>query len=150
MITRKNQKDFTENEWVNFTAAVRAIQDINATSPNYSALARIHTPVFHQRTAHRFPTFLPWHREYLWVFESRLRQENPNVTLPYWNWLEDRKIPSKLSKASDWGVTRGMDADDLVDDYTLEVNDAVNETTFRRFHSFMNGPHGGIHINVGA
>lgn len=150
MIVRKDQKKFNEDEWSEFIAAVRAIQDPNAAAPSYSQLARIHTPQFHQRTAHRFPEFLPWHREYLWIFENRLRREYSDVTLPYWNWLEDRQFPSKLAKASEWGVTRGMDADDSVGDYTAEVNDAIAQTTFRGFSTSINVPHGEIHMDVGG
>ena len=110
MIERRNQKSFNDNDWDDFIAAVRAIKEVNAPAPNYSDIVNLHRPIIHRRTAHRYPTFLPWHREYLWFFESRLRKENPNVTLPYWNWLEDRKIPSRLAKASEWDVTRAMDA----------------------------------------
>ncbi len=150
MIVRKNQKNLNQDEWDDFIAAVRAIQDVEASAPNYSSLARVHTSRFHQRTAHRYPEFLPWHREYLWTFENRLRHERPDVTLPYWNWVEDRTIPPRLAKASEWGVTRGMDADDSVGDYKAEVNDAFAQQTFRGFHSSINSPHGGIHIDVGG
>ncbi|MDE0392105.1 MAG: tyrosinase family protein [Rhodospirillales bacterium] len=150
MIVRKDQKKLSESEWDDFTSAVSTIQDVDASAPSYSSLARIHTPRFHQGTAHRFPEFLPWHREYLWIFENRLRLEHPDVTLPYWNWVEDRRIPSRLAKASQWGVTRGMDANDLVGDYKAEVDDASAQETFRGFHYSINSPHGGIHRDVGG
>ncbi|MCY4560291.1 MAG: tyrosinase family protein [Chloroflexi bacterium] len=150
MIVRKDQSELTPSEWDTLIAALNAIQDVGADSPNYSSLARIHTPRFHQRTAHRFPEFLPWHREYLWVFENRLRRENPDVTLPYWDWAKDRRIPTRLARASEWGVTRGMDANDEVGDYRSEVNEAIAQTTFREFHSSINDPHGGIHLDVGG
>ncbi|MCY4557780.1 MAG: tyrosinase family protein [Chloroflexi bacterium] len=150
MIVRKDQKKLTASEWVDFIAAVNAIQDVKASAPDYSFLARIHAPQFHKGTAHKFPQFLPWHREYLWIFENRLRRERPNVTLPYWNWIADRGIPSRLAKASQWGVTRGMDANDLVENYKAEVDDASAQKTFRGFHSYINKPHGGIHADVGG
>lgn len=150
MIVRKNQSELNESEWDDFIAAVKAIQDVGASAPNYSSLAQIHTPEFHQGTAHKFPEFLPWHREYLWIFEDRLRRERPDVTLPYWNWMEDRKIPRRLAKASEWGVARRMDADDDVGDYSAEVSEAITQTTFRDFHSSINNPHGGIHMDVGG
>ena len=150
MIVRKDQSELTPSEWDALIAAINAIQDVGATPPNYSSLARINTSRFHQRTAHRFPEFLPWHREYLWVFENRLRLQNSDVALPYWNWVKDRSIPIRLAKASEWGVTRGMDADDEVGDYSSEVNEAIVQTTFREFHSSINGPHGGIHMDVGG
>lgn len=47
--------------------------------------------------------FLPWHRIYLLKFEEMLNtvmksQENPepNISLPYWDWENDRQIPEFL------------------------------------------------------
>jgi len=36
--------------------------------------------------AHGTPYFLPWHRAYLYFFERGLRDQAPDVTLPWWNW----------------------------------------------------------------
>jgi tyrosinase len=36
--------------------------------------------------AHGTPYFLPWHRAYLYFFERALRDQAPDVTLPWWNW----------------------------------------------------------------
>lgn len=52
MIVRKNQKEFVPGEWDTFISAVKTIQDVNAASPNYLSLARIHIPQFHRGTAH--------------------------------------------------------------------------------------------------
>ena len=39
---------------------------------------------------HRSPAFLPWHRRFIWDFESELQRVsgNPELGLPYWNWPE--------------------------------------------------------------
>ena len=42
-----------------------------------------------QMFAHGSPTFLPWHRAYLRIFEKELQKIKPefsNVTIPYWDW----------------------------------------------------------------
>ena len=36
--------------------------------------------------AHGTPYCLPWHRAYLYFFERALRDQVPDVTLPWWNW----------------------------------------------------------------
>ena len=69
------------------------------------------TPAGHMWGAHGGISFLSWHREYLAKLEARLLAINPLVTIPYWNWVEDRlAIPPQLSDPTDladWGITRG-------------------------------------------
>ena len=50
-------------------------------------------------TAHGRPTFLPWHRAYLYFFELTLRVHVAHVTLPWWDWTADRRIPKAYSRA---------------------------------------------------
>src|SRR5947207_8180356 len=35
---------------------------------------------------HHTPLFLAWHRAYLYYFELSLKEFEPTVTLPWWNW----------------------------------------------------------------
>lgn len=44
--------------------------------------------------AHRGPSFLPWHREFLVQLEDELQKIDSTITLPYWNWAEDSADPS--------------------------------------------------------
>lgn len=54
--------------------------------------------------------FLPWHRMYVLAFENIVRSvaNEPNFTLPYWNYLDpaQRAIPSQFRRPGDptWGV----------------------------------------------
>jgi tyrosinase len=43
--------------------------------------------------AHGHEIFLPWHRAYLYFFELTLRDVQPGVTLPWWDWTTDRAVP---------------------------------------------------------
>lgn len=149
MNIRKNQKDLTENEWKIFISAVKEIKKENAVFPNYMKIASFHYSKFHLGTAHRNPEFLAWHRNYILVFEKRLQEVNSNVTLPYWNWLKDRKIPEKLAIAKEWNVIRKMKPIDLVKDYSLEINEAMKKDNYSDFHKKINIPHNGIHIDIG-
>jgi tyrosinase len=42
--------------------------------------------------AHMRPAFLPWHRQYLFMFESALQQVSgdSSITVPYWDWTDPR------------------------------------------------------------
>jgi tyrosinase len=42
------------------------------------------------RAAHMTPSFLPWHRRFLLELEGALREVDPSVTVPYWDWTRDR------------------------------------------------------------
>jgi tyrosinase len=57
------------------------------------------------KMAHRSPWFLPWHREFLLRFERELRKRDAKVTLPYWDWLDDRAKSSPLWHADFMGGT---------------------------------------------
>jgi len=46
--------------------------------------------------AHGNIGFLPWHRQYLRLFELALQKEVPNVSLPYWDWSDDIGAAQKL------------------------------------------------------
>lgn len=43
---------------------------------------------------HHEPLFLPWHRGYLLHFELALQRFDPEVTLPWWDWLNEAEIPA--------------------------------------------------------
>jgi len=43
--------------------------------------------------AHGHSIFLPWHRAYLYFFELTLRDQQPDVALPWWDWSTDPAIP---------------------------------------------------------
>ena len=42
------------------------------------------------------PSFLPWHRRFLLEFECALREVDPKVTVPYWDWTADNTPAASL------------------------------------------------------
>jgi tyrosinase len=42
---------------------------------------------------HHSPLFLPWHRSYLHHLELALQSHDPDVTIPWWDWMHGRGIP---------------------------------------------------------
>ncbi len=42
--------------------------------------------------AHRGPSFLPWHREFLMQVEADLQGVDASITMPYWDWTADAKL----------------------------------------------------------
>ena len=66
---------------------------------NYNSWAKTHG----DSCQHGWEQFLPWHRAYLYEFELLLQDFVPNVTLPYWNWVQPeykKGIPQAPAKGS--------------------------------------------------
>ena len=66
--------------------------------------------------AHQGPAFLPWHREYILLFEQDLQAADQalgndgSITLPYWDWSMDVSPDAALNPM--WGdVFIGPDGD---------------------------------------
>lgn len=147
---RKSHIDFNQDDWKEFIDTVKKLK-ASTEKKNYDYFAEIHIHHRHKGQAHERYTFLPWHREYLLVFEDALRKISPNVTLPYWDWTKNPEIPAELSDASEWGVVRVMSKGDRIsskrkDDVAL----AMTKTTYPAFHDRINGPHGAVHVQIGG
>lgn len=109
-IERKDIRDMTEWEinlykeafrrlwnrelWPDILPDKQGMENLNHTSMVYQALVHRHY------CPHRNWWFLPWHRAYLFYFERLLQEAvrdlNPTKlpTIPYWNWTDDRAIPT--------------------------------------------------------
>jgi tyrosinase len=153
---RKNQKNLTATEWARFVGAVKGVMVSGAQSPTYQEFVDVHVAAMTTNMgwgAHGNNNFLPWHREYLMEFENRLRIFNPLVTIPYWNWVEERIIPSQLADPDDlleWGVTRSSPFSEPLPTQT-ELGNVMAQTNYSNFRSALEGgPHNKVHRAVGG
>lgn len=77
-------------------AKLKAIND----DRGYQYLAGIHglpLPIYCDQ-AHGQPAFLPWHRAYLYRFELALKDIDPEVMLPWWDWVTVREVPAPYAE----------------------------------------------------
>lgn len=78
------RKDVTALTATEQAALAGALQALNAADERRQFV------VDHARRAiHGNAGFLPWHRQFILNFESRLRRHDDRVSLPYWNWFTD-------------------------------------------------------------
>ena len=159
---RKNQKNLTAVEWARFIHAIEGLAEAAVPAPRYQDFVEIHrramdTAAGRMWGAHTMAgmdgrNFLIWHREYLAKLEAALMTINPLITIPYWDWVNDRAIPPQLSDPADlaeWGVIRGVfNAGGLPTAPT--INAVIANTTFTSFEGALEGPHGWVHNAVGG
>lgn len=79
---RKPWSELTSTEKAAF---VNAIKDLSVS--DVDNLADEHDHLFSDGI-HDADEFLPWHRIFIDFFEGLVQAEDPNVTLPYWDWWE--------------------------------------------------------------
>lgn len=163
---RKNQKDLTIAEWTSFKAAIEAVAESSAASPRYDEFVSIHVQAFahtgaswgvHTHSGHNGRNFLAWHREFLAKFEARLQLVNPTVTIPYWDWANDRAFPAPLANLSQfpsWPLTRGpFVAASLPTQANVNgvMDTGMSPPNFLAFQlALERGPHGVVHNVVGG
>ena len=117
MSIRKSVRDLSEAEQNDFVNAVLSLKGERSSSisdvSTYDTYVLLHVRAMANTTpwtgddptdpsptqrnsAHRGPAFLPWHREYLRRFEADLQRisNNPNLTIPYWDWENDSTFPA--------------------------------------------------------
>lgn len=65
--------------------------------------------------AHRGPSFLPWHREFLMQVEADLQKVNSSITIPFWDWTIDSSLPDPYKSplwSTDFMGGNGVESDD--------------------------------------
>ena len=95
MRVRKDVKDLTAQEKADFVAAILQLKQTpspwNSNLSYYDQFVDWHNNAFKCSidAAHMHSSFLPWHREFLLLFENALRQVSGKpITIPYWDWTD--------------------------------------------------------------
>lgn len=107
MGVRPNQRNLNGSQRQRFVAAVKAMknQGIYDVYVAWHMEAMMAQPML----AHQGPAFLPWHRQYIRMFEQDLGAAdlslggNGDLTLPYWNWTVDNVTTPTGIKGRIWG-----------------------------------------------
>jgi tyrosinase len=97
---RKPWKDLTCREQQEYYNAIERLKQNGV----YDEFVRVHIQADH--AAHGVAEFLPWHRWYIFQFESAMRSvsNDPCVTLPYWDWENDAWQGPRASILQDFGA----------------------------------------------
>jgi FtsP/CotA-like multicopper oxidase with cupredoxin domain/peroxiredoxin len=128
---RKNIDCLTDHELEVLKHAFRIVMDRSEVNPDdpkgYAWQVRIHGDRRVGPCQHNSELIWPWHRAFLYYFESLLRDADPNhptlstkdLTLPYWDWTkppsgqegypkayEDRNSPLYYAGRNQWGPTK--------------------------------------------
>lgn len=130
----------------------QALQAAHADG-SYQALSVIHSQN-HMMHSSMGPTgtqrFLPWHREYLFKLENALRQKQPGVTVPYWDYANDHARPdwvwqppgvvrNTAGAASGWLPTQStIDTVLLKSSYT-QFTSSLESDAHNQVHNWCNG-----------
>jgi tyrosinase len=77
--------------------------------------------------------FLPWHRAYLLELEKELKNINPSIEIPYWQWCKNRNFPHWLNDLIPHGM-RNRNGQL----YNVIRNIGVDETSLPTINSIEN------------
>jgi tyrosinase len=124
MITRKSVNSMSEAEKATL---VRALLELKRRG-EYGKYVHWHHHVMvptvlphepndanYRNGAHRGPSFLPWHREFLMQLEQEIRSIEPTAFIPYWDWVQDAKLPDPTQApiwAADFMGGNGLESDE--------------------------------------
>ncbi len=160
-----NQLDLNDPIIETYAEAVKMMHALpDSDERSWRGQAKIHLDHCHRQREH----FLTWHRMYLLTFEDIVRDltGNNDWAVPYWDWSNNRQVPSLFFGAGNQlDTTHWNDHDHLTDplsDRVIGPNDTLSESTvtlqgvenqpqYQIFSDLLEGrPHGGIHIAVGG
>ncbi|MEV7425833.1 MULTISPECIES: tyrosinase family protein [unclassified Streptomyces] len=161
---RKNEKDLTETERSRLIGAF----DVINQSGLFGEFVAIHADMGHDQ--HRMTPapmdlgaqrFLPWHRVFVDQVETALRRIHSEVTIPYWDWTTDPRIPDWMTGVlptvvapGPMGgmiqVTRSPGDQQALRQITARIDGVMRAGDFNTFVDGLESVHDDVHVWVGA
>jgi hypothetical protein len=80
--------------------------------------------------------FLPWHRALIFELENALRHYEPDVTLPYWDWIQTQGLPGCFTKPENnplFHSDRYTDHSGMPYPSKKDVDDTLGKSDFFKF-----------------
>jgi tyrosinase len=160
--SRKNARDLSSDEWNALVDAINRLHGTGAASPAYRDFVALHVQAMSMGGmswgVHFMPNmnmdgrnFLVWHRRFVQVFEERLQQVHSSIAMPYWDWVNDRTLPTPLSQPAllrSWSVRRNFNPSFLPSAAALQS--AVTPGDFLAFQLALEKQHDQVHFAVGG
>jgi len=152
MRIRKNMLDMTQHDWDVFNNAINELVE----SGKWNAISMYHADRVHGHRMYGsiagpvgYDRFLHWHRAYLLECEDALREIDPAITIPYWEWLASERIPPGLNHIPLRGVSHNPGIVNFTDQ--REISRIMRQATFDLFvRDLENNPHNLGHNWVGG
>jgi len=94
---RKNESAASPEERTRYREVIEAL----IADGSYGELVAIHIDMSHRQHSMAGPVgskrFLPWHRAFLLKLEQKMRERDATVSIPYWDWTQNRGIPDWMA-----------------------------------------------------
>ncbi|KAJ9061205.1 hypothetical protein DSO57_1022883 [Entomophthora muscae] len=94
---RREFRELSQQEQQSYFDAVRRLHQkpraYRGGKTMFEYFTRVHLE--HQTRIHGTSIFLPWHRQFTYMYEQELRKIDPRVVLPYWDWSLDSAEPHR-------------------------------------------------------
>jgi tyrosinase len=105
---------------------------------------------------HGRSSFLTWHRYFIYRFELEMRAIEPDIALPYWDWLSNPSLPPvgratpgvEMPGGETMDVFRDGDDSQLAD--IRQGRDCVDEDFFDDYATCIEKAHNAVHLYVGG
>ena len=155
MIKRESNINFTM--WPELHSAINTLIE----NGEYQEIVNIHASMNAGTATHRmhgnsgevgYQRFLPWHRAYLLLFEESLRKENPDLSIPYWDWNADKENLTGFNDLTGLAIRRDRQSN-RIEWFTSQeqVNDLLAIEDYSTFTKTLeNDPHNDGHRWIGG